>query len=86
MRVGKSNIAVFDASGALYAVDNRCLHIGNPLDDGPVADGCLVCPWHGWRYDLRTGEHLTMFGRRRGLRTYPVRQEGEYVLVEVDMD
>jgi nitrite reductase/ring-hydroxylating ferredoxin subunit len=79
-------IAVFDGGGALYAVENRCLHVGNPLDDGSVSEGCVTCPWHGWRYDLRTGQHLTVFGRRRGLRTFPVRQDGDDVLVEVDLD
>jgi nitrite reductase (NADH) small subunit len=65
-------------------VDNVCLHLDNPLDDGFVSDGCVTCPWHGWRYDLRTGEHLTMFGRRKGLRTYPVRADGDTVLIDVD--
>ena len=37
------------------------------------------------RYDLRTGEHLTSFGRRHGLRTYPVRADGDYVLVDVEV-
>jgi nitrite reductase/ring-hydroxylating ferredoxin subunit len=86
VRVGQTNIAVFDAGGALYAVENRCLHVGNPLDDGAVSEGCVTCPWHGWRYDLRTGEHLTAFGRRHGVRTYRVRQEGDEVLVEVEIE
>lgn len=77
-------IAVFRVGDALAAVDNVCCHIGNPLDDGLVKHGCVTCPWHGWRYDLRTGEHLTAFGRRRGLRTYPVRVAGDKVLVDVD--
>jgi nitrite reductase/ring-hydroxylating ferredoxin subunit len=86
VRVGQTNIAVFEAAGALYAVENRCLHVGNPLDDGVVSEGCVTCPWHGWRYDLRTGDHLTAFGRRHGVRTYRVRQEGDEVLVEVEID
>ena len=77
-------IAVFDLGATVVAVDNRCVHVGNPIDDGPVDKGCVTCPWHGWRYDLRTGEHLTVFGRRPGLRTYPVRVDGDDVLVEID--
>ncbi len=84
VRVGERFIAVFAVAGELRAVENECLHVGNPLDDGFVSDGCVTCPWHGWRYDLRTGEHLTMFGRRKGLRTYPIRLEGDTILVDVD--
>ncbi|MBV8463171.1 MAG: Rieske 2Fe-2S domain-containing protein, partial [Acidimicrobiales bacterium] len=80
VRVGERRLAVFQTSSGVYAVDNQCLHVGNPLDDGFVSGDCVTCPWHGWRYDLRTGEHLTMFGRRHGLRSYPVRIEGDEVL------
>jgi nitrite reductase/ring-hydroxylating ferredoxin subunit len=83
VRVGEHQIAVFDVGGTLCAIDNVCLHIGNPLDDGAVSQGVVVCPWHGWRYDLRTGELLTTFGRQPGLRTYNVRVDGEDVLIEV---
>lgn len=83
MRVGDASIAVFDVDGGVRAVQNRCCHLENPIDDGFVESGCVTCPWHGWRYDLATGEHLTMFGRRRGLRTYPVRVEGDEILVDI---
>jgi len=32
-----------------------CPHLGGPLDDAPVEDGCVRCPWHGYRFDLRSG-------------------------------
>jgi len=32
-----------------------CPHLGGPLDGAPVEDGCIRCPWHGYRFDLRTG-------------------------------
>ncbi len=82
--VGHHRIAVFRTTGGLRAVDNRCSHVGNPIDDGSVSGEVMTCPWHGWRYDLRTGDHLTAFGHRSGLRTWPVRAEGDEVLVEVD--
>lgn len=84
VRVGTTSIAVFDVGGQFVAVENRCRHLGNPIDDGVVERGCVTCPWHGWRYDLRTGAHLTFFGRRPGLRTFPVRMEGDDVLVDID--
>jgi nitrite reductase/ring-hydroxylating ferredoxin subunit len=84
VRVGGASIAVFRVGDELVAVDNVCRHVGNPIDDGFVDGGCVTCPWHGWRYDLRSGEHLTFFGRRPGLRTYQVRTEGEDVLVDIE--
>jgi nitrite reductase/ring-hydroxylating ferredoxin subunit len=86
VRAGGLYLAVFDSAGTLYATDNECIHVGNPLDDGFVSGGCVTCPWHGWRYDLRTGEHLTMFGRRRGIKTYPVKQEGDTVYIDVAVE
>ena len=84
VHVGDRNIAVFDLGSELVAVDNVCLHVGNPIDDGFVSGGCVTCPWHGWRYDLRTGEHVTTFGRRPGLRTYRVREDEGRVLIQVE--
>jgi nitrite reductase (NADH) small subunit len=84
VRVGDRNIALFDLGPRLVAVDNVCLHVGNPIDDGFVSGGCVTCPWHGWRYDLSTGEHLTTFGRRPGLRTYPVKEDAGDVLIEIE--
>ena len=81
--VGDLRLAVFDTAGGVRAVENTCCHIGNPIDDGPVSGDVVACPWHGWRYDLRTGEHLTAFGRRPGLRTFPARVDGDDVLVDV---
>jgi nitrite reductase/ring-hydroxylating ferredoxin subunit len=83
VQVGDRRLAVFDTEGGLRAVDNTCLHIGNPIDDGAVIGEVVTCPWHGWQYDLRTGQQLTVFGRRPGLQTYAVRLEGDDVMVEV---
>lgn len=49
-------IALFNVGGRIYALDNTCPHAGGPLGEG-LLDGYIVkCPWHGWRYDVRTGE------------------------------
>lgn len=48
-------LAVGLAAGVPFAVSNRCRHLFAPLGKGRVEDGCLECPWHGARYDVRTG-------------------------------
>jgi nitrite reductase (NADH) small subunit len=83
VHVGDHRIAIFASPSGLHAVENSCAHIGNPIDDGPLSGDVVTCPWHGWQYDLRTGDHLTVFGRRPGLRTFPVRLDGDNVQVEV---
>lgn len=66
-------IAVFNAHGEFYAVANYCVHQGGPVCEGLlsgtlnqdgdevsyVSDGEIIsCPWHGWEFDIKTGEHL----------------------------
>ncbi len=54
-------IAVFAAGEELFAVDNRCPHMGFPLDRGTVRDGILTCHWHQARFDLRSGCTFDLF-------------------------
>ena len=54
--VNGRHVAVFNVEGQFHAVDNVCEHQGGPLADGEL-DGCIVtCPWHGWTYDVTTGQ------------------------------
>lgn len=48
-------VVVFYHDGKVFAVDNRCPHMGFPLHKGPVQDGILTCPWHHARFDLSSG-------------------------------
>jgi 3-phenylpropionate/trans-cinnamate dioxygenase ferredoxin component len=53
---GAGRYAVGNASGQLFAVSRRCRHLGADLAKGSIdREGCLVCPWHGARYDVATG-------------------------------
>jgi len=57
-RVGGVDLAIVRADGQFHALDALCPHQEGPLDEGYVAGGCLVCPWHNWEFDVRTGEYL----------------------------
>lgn len=46
-----------------------CPHLGGPLDTAPVEDGCITCPWHGYRFDVRSGRGMD--GRRCRLPAAP---------------
>ena len=58
---GGHAIAVFYHAGEVYAVDNRCPHMGFPLDRGSVQDGILTCHWHHARFDLSSGGTFNPF-------------------------
>jgi nitrite reductase/ring-hydroxylating ferredoxin subunit len=54
--VGVAHYAVGNATGNLFAVGRRCRHLRADLAGGSIDDdGCLVCPWHGAKYDVDTG-------------------------------
>jgi nitrite reductase/ring-hydroxylating ferredoxin subunit len=63
-------IAVYYHDGHVYAVDNRCPHMGFPLDRGTVKDGILTCHWHHARFDLASGGTFDPFAD--DVRAFPV--------------
>jgi nitrite reductase/ring-hydroxylating ferredoxin subunit len=63
-------IAVYYHDGQVYAVDNRCPHMGFPLDRGTVKDGILTCHWHHARFDLASGGTFDPFAD--DVRAFPV--------------
>jgi nitrite reductase/ring-hydroxylating ferredoxin subunit len=66
----------------VYACNDVCAHQGGPLSEGKLSGVRLACPWHGWMYDVRTGE-CVMPERGGHVARYPVRIEGGEVWVEV---
>ena len=73
-------IAIFNAGGQFYAIDNACRHRGGPLGEGEVYATRVVCPWHGWEYDFSTGCNVD--DPTMTLACFAVRLEGDDVLVE----
>ncbi len=52
-------IALFNIEGTFYAIDNACPHAGGPLGEGKIREGGVVeCPWHGWRFNIATGQRV----------------------------
>jgi len=65
----------------VFACGDTCAHKGGPLSGGRLTGARLACPWHGWMYDVRTGECVVP-GRGARVPTYPVRIEADEVFVE----
>jgi nitrite reductase (NADH) small subunit len=82
VRVGDAPIALANCGGSFYALQGECLHLKGPLGEGRLDEDCfLTCPWHGWRYDVRTGKND--FDLAIELRTYEVRVEDGHVKVGI---
>jgi 3-phenylpropionate/trans-cinnamate dioxygenase ferredoxin subunit len=74
-------VVVVNLDGHFYAIEDVCTHDGGPLGEGEL-DGCeLICPRHGARFDVRTGEALTL-PAFEAAPVYEVRVENGNVLVE----
>ena len=73
-------VAIFNVGGQLHAVSNRCPHANGSLVDGVVENGSVVCPSHGSRFNLATGQPLEGPAARK-LRTYGLRVEQNDVLL-----
>jgi ferredoxin-thioredoxin reductase catalytic chain len=81
LKIGARDIALAKVAGAHYALSNVCRHAFAPLADGYLDGHILMCPWHGWRYDVRDG---TTDHPDADVRTYPVTERGGEVFVRVD--
>jgi nitrite reductase (NADH) small subunit/3-phenylpropionate/trans-cinnamate dioxygenase ferredoxin subunit len=78
-RILARRVAVFRDGGELYGVESDCKHMRASLVTGGVHNGVLTCKWHGWRYDLKTDNCLTVKGVK--LKRYAVEIEGDDVYV-----
>jgi nitrite reductase (NADH) small subunit len=74
-------LAIFRVDGVLHALDGVCPHRGGPLGEATLEGGVATCPWHGWRFDVRTGGCLNVPGRVQA--RFPVREEDGAILVEI---
>jgi nitrite reductase/ring-hydroxylating ferredoxin subunit len=81
VRAGDQEIALARVGDEFYATKPKCLHLQGPLGEGRLEDHVLTCPWHGWQYDVRTGENE--FDHAIALETYDVRVEDGEVKVAV---
>jgi nitrite reductase/ring-hydroxylating ferredoxin subunit len=77
------SLALFNVSGTFYAIDNTCTHRGGPLGEGELAGEVVTCPWHGAQFIVKTGEVLAP-PAPIGVRSFPVKVQGDDVLVELD--
>lgn len=101
VEAGGREIGIFRVDGEFHAFLNRCPHLGGPLCEGEMlglieSDGpgdirldaghrMLTCPWHGWEFDIKTGQSYCDPARMRA-RRYPVAVEHGEAIVDGEAD
>jgi len=74
-------MALFNVDGHYYAIDNVCPHRGGPLGEGDLDGTIVTCPWHAWRWDVRSGANANNPALR--VACFPVVVENGAVFVEL---
>ncbi|MFN8543972.1 MAG: Rieske 2Fe-2S domain-containing protein [Candidatus Binatia bacterium] len=80
VNVNGKDVALFNAAGRFFAIDNECPHRGGPLGEGELDGTTVTCPWHNWQFDLASGESLTDDTK---VACFQVKLDGDAVLVSV---
>jgi nitrite reductase (NADH) small subunit len=74
-------VCLANVNGELSALDNVCPHRQGPLGQGWIEGEAVVCPWHSWAFDVKTG--LATYPEKERVAVFPLRIEGENVLVDI---
>ncbi len=77
--VNGKTLAVFNVDGTFHAIDNTCVHRGGPLGEGDLEGNVVSCPWHGWQFNVATGECVKNPSAK--VEVYQVKVEGDDVKV-----
>jgi nitrite reductase/ring-hydroxylating ferredoxin subunit len=81
VQVDGENICVVNVEGKYYAIGSICTHEGGPLADGTLEGYDVECPWHGSKFDVRTGEVMCPPASEPE-PTYQVKVDGNNVLIK----
>ena len=79
--VGGDAYAVANVDGQIYAVDGSCPHAAGPLGHGALHGDTIVCPWHAWEYNCRSG--VCVHSEDLKLESFATKIEGGDVYIDV---
>ncbi len=75
-------IALFHVPSGFYAISGSCVHRGGPLSEGELNGYMVTCPWHGWKYDIRTGAFEIIPTLK--IKSYKVERKGDDLYVDLE--
>jgi nitrite reductase (NADH) small subunit len=74
-------VCLANLDGQLSALDNRCPHRGGPLGQGWIEGEAVVCPWHSWSFNVRTGQ--AEYPTQERVAVYPLKVADGVVLIDI---
>ncbi len=74
-------VCLANLDGELSALDNWCPHRRGPLGQGWIEGKAVVCPWHSWAFDVKTGE--AVYPENERVTVFPLKLEGDAVLIDL---
>lgn len=81
VQLKEREVVIINLNGEFYAIQNLCPHEGGPVGEGDISDGEIICPWHGWMFQLKTGKCEMVDDE--SVVTYPVEVVGDEIKVAV---
>jgi NAD(P)H-dependent nitrite reductase small subunit len=81
VQVGTRALALFNDGGDLFAIDDTCPHQGASLGEGTLHQGRVICPWHQWVFEVRSGRCATV--PDLAVERFAVRVQGGAIEVEM---
>ena len=81
VEVNDEKICLANVNGKYYAIGNVCTHMGGPLAEGKLEEYIVQCPWHGSRFDIRSGEVVRPPAMKHE-PTYEVKIENNDILIK----
>ena len=80
---GHDDIVVANVGGTVYAMRGICNHLGGPLGKGKLDGAIITCPWHGSKWDIKTGTNTEFTRKLNPEPVYKATVEGDDIFVEV---
>ena len=80
-----SHVVLYNNAGEVLAFENECPHAGMPLAEGSISGTIIVCPFHGYTFDLKSGKNVD-YADDIPVKTYAVRTENDDIQVKIAED
>ena len=80
---GHDDMVVANVDGTVYAMRGLCNHAGGPLGEGTLEGSCITCPWHGAKWDVKTGTNIEFAMDLDPEPVYKVVTEGDDIYLEL---